>query len=230
MSGYLLLVIGPVMLAALTMLFIDRHFDGVFFDSGEGGAPLLYEHLAWIFFTGAYMIVLIVRRRGDLGDPADLRAQAAVQPPRRRCSRCSRSPCSARSPGCRTCTSPRSRSASTIFAMLFALALAVPIGAPDLQLDRDALGRHAAPPGGAAVRARRDRIDDVRPRRRARLLRDPGRLAARQHHGRARATRSPCSSAARCSAASPALHYWFPKLTGRTAGRGRRQGRAARRS
>ena len=34
------------MLAALTMLIIDRHFDGVFFDSGEGGAPLLYEHLA----------------------------------------------------------------------------------------------------------------------------------------------------------------------------------------
>ena len=53
-SGYLLLVIGPVMLAALTMLLIDRHFDGVFFDAGEGGAPLLYEHLAWFFFTGAY--------------------------------------------------------------------------------------------------------------------------------------------------------------------------------
>jgi heme/copper-type cytochrome/quinol oxidase subunit 1 len=59
-SGYLLLVIGPVMLAALTMLFIDRRFGGVFFDSGEGGAPLLYEHLAWFFFTGAYMLVLIV--------------------------------------------------------------------------------------------------------------------------------------------------------------------------
>jgi heme/copper-type cytochrome/quinol oxidase subunit 1 len=59
-SGYLLLVIGPVMLAALTMLFIDRHYSGVFFDSGEGGAPLLYEHLAWFFFTGAYMLVLIV--------------------------------------------------------------------------------------------------------------------------------------------------------------------------
>jgi cytochrome c oxidase subunit I len=59
-SGYLLLVICPVMIAALTMLFIDRHFGGVFFDSGEGGAPLLYQHLAWFFFTGAYMLVLIV--------------------------------------------------------------------------------------------------------------------------------------------------------------------------
>src|SRR5262245_11332375 len=44
-SGYLMLVIGPVMLAALTMLFIDRHYGGVFFNAGEGGAPLLYEHL-----------------------------------------------------------------------------------------------------------------------------------------------------------------------------------------
>ncbi|MGH2964106.1 MAG: cytochrome c oxidase subunit I [Solirubrobacterales bacterium] len=58
-SGYLMLVIGPVMLAALTMLFIDRHFGGVFFNAGEGGAPLLYEHLAWFFFTGFYMLVLV---------------------------------------------------------------------------------------------------------------------------------------------------------------------------
>jgi heme/copper-type cytochrome/quinol oxidase subunit 1 len=59
-GGYLLLAIGPVMLAALTMLFMDRHYDGVFFDAGEGGAPLLYAHLAWFFFTGAYMLILIV--------------------------------------------------------------------------------------------------------------------------------------------------------------------------
>ena len=48
------------MLAALTMLFIDRNYGGVFFDAGEGGAPLLYEHLAWFFFTGAYMLIVIV--------------------------------------------------------------------------------------------------------------------------------------------------------------------------
>jgi heme/copper-type cytochrome/quinol oxidase subunit 1 len=57
--GWLLLVIGPAMLAALTMLEIDRSFGGVFFDPGEGGAPLLYEHLAYIFFTGAYLIVFL---------------------------------------------------------------------------------------------------------------------------------------------------------------------------
>ncbi len=57
--GYLMLVVGPVMLAALTMLFIDRHYGGVFFNAGEGGAPLLYEHLAWFFFTGVYMMVVV---------------------------------------------------------------------------------------------------------------------------------------------------------------------------
>ena len=41
------------------MLEIDRHFDGVFFDPGEGGAPLLYEHLAYVYFTGAYLIVFL---------------------------------------------------------------------------------------------------------------------------------------------------------------------------
>jgi heme/copper-type cytochrome/quinol oxidase subunit 1 len=41
------------------MLLIDRNFDGIFFDGGAGGAPLLWQHLSWIFFTGAYMTILI---------------------------------------------------------------------------------------------------------------------------------------------------------------------------
>lgn len=57
--SWLMLAIGPVMLAAIAMLLIDRNFDGVFFADGSGGAPLLWEHLSWIFFTGAYMLILI---------------------------------------------------------------------------------------------------------------------------------------------------------------------------
>jgi cytochrome c oxidase subunit 1 len=53
------LITAPVMVAALVMLMIDRHFSGIFFDSQQGGAPLLYEHLAWIFFTGAYVSVVL---------------------------------------------------------------------------------------------------------------------------------------------------------------------------
>ncbi len=56
-GSWLLLVIGPVMLAAITMLLIDRNFDGIFF--ADGGAPLLWAHMSWIFYTGAYMLILI---------------------------------------------------------------------------------------------------------------------------------------------------------------------------
>jgi heme/copper-type cytochrome/quinol oxidase subunit 1 len=57
--SWLMLVIGPVMLAAIAMLLIDRNFDGIFFADGSGGAPLLWAHLSWIFYTGAYMLILI---------------------------------------------------------------------------------------------------------------------------------------------------------------------------
>jgi len=59
-ASYVLLLVAPAMIAALTMLFVDRRFDGVFFDPGEGGAPLLYEHIAYLFLTGAYLIVVIL--------------------------------------------------------------------------------------------------------------------------------------------------------------------------
>jgi len=58
-SSWLLLVIGPVLIAAVTMLLIDRNSEGIFFSGAGGGAPLLWQHLSWIFYTGAYMLVLI---------------------------------------------------------------------------------------------------------------------------------------------------------------------------
>jgi heme/copper-type cytochrome/quinol oxidase subunit 1 len=58
-SAWLLVVIGPVLLAALTMLMIDRNYDGIFFADGSGGAPLLWQHLSWIFYSGTYMLILI---------------------------------------------------------------------------------------------------------------------------------------------------------------------------
>lgn len=59
LSGIVLLIVGPAMLAALVMLFIDRNFDGVFFAAGAGGAPLLYQHLAGIFFAGIFAVILL---------------------------------------------------------------------------------------------------------------------------------------------------------------------------
>jgi heme/copper-type cytochrome/quinol oxidase subunit 1 len=58
-SSWLLVVVSPVFLAALTMLMIDRNYDGIFFADGSGGAPILWQHLSWIFFTGAYMLLVI---------------------------------------------------------------------------------------------------------------------------------------------------------------------------
>jgi heme/copper-type cytochrome/quinol oxidase subunit 1 len=58
-GSWLIIVIGPIFLAALTMLEIDRNFDGIFFADGSGGAPLLWQHLSWIFFTGVYVLVLV---------------------------------------------------------------------------------------------------------------------------------------------------------------------------
>ena len=75
-GSWLMLVIGPVFLAALTMLEIDRNFDGVFFADGSGGAPLLWQHLSWIFFTGVYMLVLVA----SLGAIAEIVSAFARKP------------------------------------------------------------------------------------------------------------------------------------------------------
>jgi heme/copper-type cytochrome/quinol oxidase subunit 1 len=58
-GSWLMLFIGPVLLAAFTMLLIDRNYGGTFFADGGGGAPILWQHLTWIFYSGAYMLVLI---------------------------------------------------------------------------------------------------------------------------------------------------------------------------
>ena len=58
-GSWLMLFIGPVVLAAFTMLMIDRNYGGTFFADGGGGAPLLWQHFTWIFYSGAYMLVLI---------------------------------------------------------------------------------------------------------------------------------------------------------------------------
>jgi heme/copper-type cytochrome/quinol oxidase subunit 1 len=58
-ASWLFLFIAPIFLAALTMLLVDRRLDGSFFTGGAGGAPLLWQHLSYIFLAGTYMLVAI---------------------------------------------------------------------------------------------------------------------------------------------------------------------------
>ena len=57
--SYIVLVTGAAMLAALTMLAIDRSWDGVFFDAGQGGEPMLFSHLSWLYFTGIHAVMVV---------------------------------------------------------------------------------------------------------------------------------------------------------------------------
>jgi cytochrome c oxidase subunit 1 len=56
---WLFVVIAPIFLAAISMLMIDRLYDGGFFAGDEGGSPILWQHLSYIFFTGVYMSVAV---------------------------------------------------------------------------------------------------------------------------------------------------------------------------
>jgi cytochrome c oxidase subunit I len=109
------------------MLFIDRNYGGVFFDAGEGGAPLLYEHLAWFFFTGAYTLVLIVAA-GVISDVLPTFARKPLFSPRS--AMLSLLAIAVLGPlawmqNMYTAPIPLG---FEIFAMLFALALTVPVG------------------------------------------------------------------------------------------------------
>lgn len=52
-------VVAPIMLAAVTMLMIDRQYGGGFFSGAEGGSPVFWQHLTNIFFTAVYMITAV---------------------------------------------------------------------------------------------------------------------------------------------------------------------------
>jgi cytochrome c oxidase subunit I len=57
--SYLIIIAIASLAATLTMLLVDRHFDGAFFDSNVGGSPLLWQHLFWFFgHPEVYIMVL----------------------------------------------------------------------------------------------------------------------------------------------------------------------------
>ena len=136
-----------------------------------------------------------VRRRRDLRRPADLRAQAALQPPAPSSSRCAVAVLGLLAWMQNMYIAPLSFGCRYA-AMAFALALVVPIGVIFYNWIAT-IWDGALELRAALVRARRDRDHDLRAGRRARLLGDPGRLVARLHDRRQGGHRSTCWSAAR---------------------------------
>jgi len=75
-ASWTLIVVSPIFLAALAMLMVDRHYGGVFYVPGEGGKPVLYEHLASIFMAGAFASLIVAA----FGAISEILATAARRP------------------------------------------------------------------------------------------------------------------------------------------------------
>ena len=216
-GSWLMLVIGPVFLAAVTMLLIDRNFDGVFFAGDAGGSPLLWQHLSWIFFTGSYMLILITA----LAAIAEIVPAFAGKPLFNRGATIGSLVAIA---VIGTLAWMQNMLTAPIgigwmyFAMVMSLALIVPFGLDLLQPDRDPDRGRAADAGAAAVRRRRP-LARSRSASRAEICHSLIASAWRvQHTTDSTAATHFALIGGAVFGGFAALHWWFPKLTGRTMG------------
>jgi cytochrome c oxidase subunit I len=218
LGGYLLLVCGPVMLGALVMLFIDRNYGGVFFDPGYDGAPLLYQHLAWFFFTGAFAFLFVVAA-GVISDVLPVFARKPMFSHRGAMACLLAVAILAPLAWMRNMYTAPIPSAFLVFAMLFAIALTIPIGL--------LIYNWIATVWGGTLRTRAAPLYAIAAIG-AMTIGLAGDLAWSlipvgwqiAHTTAAQGATAAVIVGASVLGGFAALHYWFPKITGRFLGEG----------
>jgi cytochrome c oxidase subunit 1 len=83
-TSFLIILSFPAITIALVELMMDRLFGTNFFEVSNGGMPILWQHLFWIFGHPEVYILILPGHGHHLGDPAHLLAQAALRLPDRR--------------------------------------------------------------------------------------------------------------------------------------------------